>query len=353
MGPRHKLVLAVLGISALGTCAYRCTASSTPAPARWTADDLPPVPSDNGWQTLQDTFSNGAMTPEIPDATRDAIAMLGNVSARESWASITPLRLELERFVQSPEGSRAIARWAHGTEATAFADACPMNMSVRCHHFDMFRLHRVALAEALWHAVRGDEDAALQRAAVMIRHQAQYLRSARGPMSARVSAAMLLASLGLAAVLQLRVAQGAEVSAQTQESLVTALESIDVDAAILQNIVIGSYLYTRDALAQVNSANGAAVLGDDTFWPPHWLYDEAHATARFNTAYETVMELARDPSTALPEAPEPTWTDRVLHPVTTTLLMVLDPRTLLAGQVVAMRDEFSEIQSARMALLGN
>ena len=352
MATRGRLVLAVVGIAVLVTCAYKCTSAEPAGAPLWTADDLPTLPParDNGWQSLQDALTVDLVVPELPDEVEDIVAMLHEREPEESWELLRAQRITLEKLVESPAVADALESWHHAVDAPAFADACPMTITSDCRQFDMFRLHRVAMAEAMWHAARGDEATALERTTAMIDQQGRYLRSARGPMSGLVSVTMLKTTLAFSAMLGARIDDGAEVPVSVRERHRGAVEALDLDPSILERIVIGEYLYARDALAQIENVEGSQSLGD-TFWPPRWLHDPSHAAARLDEAYEPVMALARDPAAPVPEAVDPTWSERVLHPVSATLMLSLDPRRLLAGQVADMRDELSELQTARNAVL--
>lgn len=351
MASRRRLVLGVLGIAVLGTCAYQCTSAEPAGPPKWTEADLPALPAseNNGWQLLQDELHGGLVVPTLPEDVEAIVAGLDGATPGESWAQLLEQRDVLGSFMTSLDDG-ALDAWNRSLKASAFADACMRTITADCRHFDIFRLHRVATAEAMWWAVRGDVETAFEKATAMIEQQAGYLRGARGPMGARVSLAMLQTTLALAAMLHHRVDEGAEVSEPVLAAYRGALESVDLDRAILEQIVIGEYLFARDALAQVSQAEGAELLGD-SFWPPRWLYDEGYAAARVDERYEAVIAVARDPAAPVPEAEEPSWTDRVLHPASTMLLMALDPRMLLVGQIVDMRDELSAVESTRSALL--
>ena len=351
MASRRRLVLGVVGIALLGTCAYQCTSAEPPGAPKWTEDDLVALPAaeDNGWQILQGELLGGLAVPELPEDVEMIVGALDGTPPEESWQQLVEQRDVLGQFMANLDGN-PLDVWRRSVKAPAFADACPRVITADCRHFDMFRLHRVATGEAMWWAVRGDVETALELTTEMIEQQAGYLRSARGPMGARVSLAMLQTSLALAAMLHHRIDEGAEVPTEVLDAYRKALESIDLDPAILEQMVIGEYLYARDALAQVEQAEGSEMLGD-TFWPPRWLYDEGYAAARIDETYQAVIAVARDPAAPIPEHEEPSWTDRVLHPVSTMLLMALDPRMLLVGQVVDMREELSALESTRSALL--
>lgn len=352
MASRRRLVLGVLGVALLGTCAYQCTSAERAGPPMWTEDDLPALPpsEDNGWQILQDRLQAGLEVPALPDDVEMIVASLDTNAPAETWTQLVEQRDAFGGFMAKVEDDRALVLWRRSMKAPAFADACPVEITGDCRHFGMFQLHRVAASEVLWWTVRDDAETALELTTTMIERQARYLRGARGPMGARVALAMLQESLGLGALLQYRIDEGAEVPEPALDAYRAALESIDLDRTILEQIVIGEYLLARDALAHVSKAEGTELLGD-SFWPPRWLYDEGYAAARVDERYEAVIAVARDPAAPIPEPEEPGWTDRILHPVSTSLLMVLDPRMLLVGHVVDMRDELSAVESTRSALL--
>ena len=352
MASRRRLVLGVLGIAVLATCAYQCSSAEPAGPPMWTEDDLVPLPpsEDNGWQLLQDRLQAGLEVPALPDDVDTIVALLDTNAPADTWTQLVEQRDALGGFMAKMEDDRAFALWRRSMKAPAFTDACPVVITGNCRHFEMFKLHRVATAQVLWWAVRDDVETALELTTTMIERQAGYLRGARGPMGGRVALAMLQESLALGALLQYRIDEGAEVPGPVLAAYRVALESIDLDRAILEQIVIGEYLFARDALTQVGKAEGAELLGD-SLWPPRWLYDESYAAARVDERYEAVIAVARDPAAPVPEAEDPTWTDRVLHPASTMLLTALDPRMLLVGQVVEMRQELSAVESTRSALL--
>ena len=352
MASRRRLVVGVLGIALLGTCAYQCRASEPAGPPVWTAEDLPALPpeKDNGWQLLQDRLLGGLEIPTLPDDVETLVAMLDEDPPAQLWEDLAELKPALHQLIESRVGARALAVWYRSTDAPTFADACPPTIGNDCRQFQMFQLHRVAVADALWRAARGDVETGFEMATVLIERAGRYLRSARGPMGARVSVEMLETSLALAALLHHRVDEGAEVSPEVMDAYRGALESIDLDGEILEQMVVGEYLYARDALAHIQQAEGSEMFGDG-LWPPRWLYDEQHAAAQIDAAYDPVMALARDAAAPIPEHEEPGWSDRLLHPVSTTLMMVLDPRILLVNQVVDVRNALSELESTRSALL--
>lgn len=280
----YKWLIAAVGLGLAVITGAALFRSDTVPEAYATSADLPPIPQagTNGWRFISRRWSDVAV-----DVNSDALmAMLGAESEEASfetrWGGVSDNAHKVRKSARANVHGDALDAWHQAAASERFVDGCAVDQFADCHYFQIFKLHQLALVEALSHALDGQWAEADARLADAVSVDQRFLASCRNSMSCLVSASMLTSALSTTAlVLRAQPPGQAKEGRERLEDQVArgkGDEPVDdymADFEVKRRAFVGDYLHSRHLLRRVEE-EGVELLIGDSKWPPAISFDASH-----------------------------------------------------------------------------
>ncbi len=323
----HKGLIAAVGLGIAAVLGAALFASDDAPEPYATSADLPPIPeaTTNGWRLVSRPWADTAV-----EANGDAVlAMVGagdeSASFETRWGAVAQSADNLRKSAQANVHRDALEAWHQAATSERFADGCTVDRLHECHYFQIFRLHQLALIEALSLAVDGEWADADARLAAAVSLDQRFLASCRNSTSCLVSASMLTDALAVTALV-LRAQPPGQAKDRRERLSATAArpEGDDIgipqaDFEVKRRAFVGDYLFSRHLLRRAED-EGVDLLVGDSNWPPSISFDPAHTATLID---EVHLDLRSQHGmhlmlTGRDEDAEPTrcsWMDRVTNAI--------------------------------------
>lgn len=263
----------------------------------WSESDLPPLPKEreNGWLLFHSTAGTLG-EDEPPRDLRDALDHL-------EWARAKALASRIGWFTGDPAVRIQDAEARTALASPRFADACAIDIEVRCLYLNVRRLHDLVALGVLAEALAGRWDDALARAGSLLRADLDLMRTSRPAISALTAGDMVRRDLRLLGVLLDGIEGEAPDGLARQRARIASVASLldpapEPDTAAAR-AVVAEYVYVIQSLGTV-SGNVASRARRD--WWILLFLDEKGTVALANAYFEGLMRFSKSPSTREPPA---------------------------------------------------